>query len=366
MLYYLCQLENYCGPLRLFRYVTFRGFMALITALLFGLWIGPKIFSWLRKKNCKDVQRDEATVKTLAKLHEDKKKVTTMGGLVIVFGVTFSCILWMKWNVYSGGALVVGLALSGIGIVDDWLKVRYKNARGIASHWKWLVQGISTFVVLYFLLKTPGVGNKIDGLYVTFFKNPWMVTMPAVLLFLYWFVVIAGTSNAVNLTDGIDGLAIGCSLTVTLTYAIFAYVTGNIVLSQYLHLPYLNGVEELCVLCLAIFGAGIGFLWFNAHPAEIFMGDTGSLALGAWIGTIALMTQQAFTLLIVGFVFVLEAVSVISQVTSFKLFKKRCFKMSPIHHHFELMGIPESKIIVRFWIISLLCALLGLITLKLR
>lgn len=366
MLYYLCRLENFFGPLRLFRYVTFRCFMALITALLFGLIVGPKIFNWLRKNNCKDVQRDEATVKALAQLHQDKKKIPTMGGLTIVIGVTLSCILWMKWNAYAIGALGVGLALACVGIIDDWLKIRYKNARGIASHWKWFVQGLSTFILLYFLLRTPEIGSKIDSLYVTFFKNPLWVSMPAVLLFFYWFFVIAGTSNAVNLTDGIDGLAIGCTLTVTLTYAIFAYITGNIVLSQYLHLPYLKGVEELCILCFSIFGAGIGFLWFNAYPAEIFMGDTGSLALGAWIGTIALMTQQAFTLIIVGFIFVLEAISVIVQVGSFKLFKKRCFKMSPIHHHFELKGIPESKIIVRFWIISLLCALFGLLTLKLR
>ena len=190
--------------------------------------------------------------------------------------------------------------------------------------------------------------------------------MPPVALFFYWFLVIAGTSNASNLTDGMDGLAIGCTVTVTLTYAIFSYVTGNIVLSQYLHLPYINGVEELSVICLAITGAGIGFLWYNAYPAEIFMGDTGSLALGAWIGTIALMTQQATTLIIVGGVFVMEALSVILQVGSYKLFGKRCFIMCPIHHHFEFKKIPESKIVVRFWIISLLCALMGLVTLKLR
>ena len=362
MFFYLCHLEEFFGPFRLFRYVTFRGIMALITALLILILTGPKLFAWLRAKNVRDVVRTEA----LTDLHAGKKDVPTMGGLGIVFSVIVSCLLWLRFNIYDVCALFMGLLLCATGIVDDWLKVRYHNSKGIASHWKWFVQGVGTFILLYVLLSEPGVGDKMDCLYVTFCKNPWLISMPPVLLFLYWFFVIAGTSNALNLTDGMDGLAIGCTVTVTLTYAIFSYITGNIVLSQYLHLPYINGVEELSVICLAITGAGIGFLWYNAHPAEIFMGDTGSLALGAWIGTIALMTQQATTLLIVGGIFVIEALSVILQVTSFKLFKKRCFKMSPIHHHFEIMKIPESKIVVRFWIMALLCALMGIATLKLR
>lgn len=366
MLYYLCYWEHFFGPLRLFRYVTVRATMALLTALLISFLWGPRIFRWLRRKNFKDVQRDAATVHVLSTLHENKKNVPTMGGIAIILSITVACVLWMRFNVYSIGALMVGLALAAVGAVDDGLKLKFKNAKGVASHWKWLVQGLSTFVLLYLLLSTPDVGNRIDGLCVTFFKNPWFTALPAVVLFLYWFLVIAGTSNALNLTDGIDGLAIGCTLTVALTYSVFSYVTGHIKLSQYLNLPYLNGVEELTVLCLALAGAGLGFLWYNAHPAEIIMGDTGSLALGAWIGCIALMTQQAFTLIIVGFVFVVEALSVIAQVTSFKLFHRRCLKMSPLHHHFELLHIPESKIIVRFWIVSLLCALLGLMTLKLR
>ena len=362
MLFYLCRLEEFFGPFRLFRYVTFRGTMAFVTALLLLIIFGPKLFAWLRAKNVRDVIRTEV----LSELRREKKDVPTMGGLGIVFSVVVSCLLWLRFNVYDVCALSMGLLLCITGIVDDWLKIRYHNAKGIASHWKWFVQGISTLILLYVLLSIPGVGDKMDSLYVTFFKNPLMVAMPPVLLFFYWFCVIAGTSNASNLTDGMDGLAIGCTVTVTLTYAVFSYVTGNIVLSQYLHLPYINGVEELSVICLAITGASIGFLWYNAHPAEIFMGDTGSLALGAWIGTIALMTQQATTLIIVGGVFVMEALSVILQVTSYKLFRKRCFKMCPIHHHFEFMQIPESKIVVRFWIIALLCALMGLVTLKLR
>ena len=366
MLYYLCLLENLWGPLRLFRYVTFRGVMALITALIFVLVIGPKIFNSLRRKNIKDVVRDASTIKSLANLHAAKTQTPTMGGLAIVAGVLLACLLWLKFNTYAVSALCVGTVLCFTGLIDDWQKIRYNNPKGIASHWKWFIQGISTLILLYILLATPEIGTKIDGLYVTFFKNPVITSLPPIALFLFWFLVIAGTSNALNLSDGIDGLAIGCTLSVTLTYAVFAYITGNAILSHYLNLPYLKGVEELSVLCLAITGAGIGFLWYNANPAEIFMGDTGSLALGAWIGTIALMTQQAITLVLVGFVFVLEALSVILQVASFKLFKRRCFKMSPLHHHFELKGVAESKIVVRFWIVSLLCALLGLVTLKLR
>ncbi len=366
MLYYLCLLENIWGPFRLFHYVTFRGIMALLTALIFMLGVGPKVFKWLQLKKFKDIVRDKKDIKDLAVLHAHKKETPTMGGLVIIGSVVLACLFWIRINVYAYGALFVGLALGGIGLIDDLLKLKYKNSKGIASHWKWFMQGLATFIVLYVLLKTPGVGTKIDALYLTFFKHPICTTLPAALLFLYWFFVIAGTSNALNLTDGIDGLAIGCSLTVAVTYAVFSYVTGHIVLSHYLQLPYLNGVEELTVLCLAIVGAGVGFLWYNAYPAEIFMGDTGSLALGGWIGCIALMTQQAFTLIIVGFVFFVEALSVIIQVISYKLFKQRCLKMSPLHHHFELMKIPESKIIVRFWIVSFLCALLGIMTLKLR
>lgn len=366
MFYYLCHFESIWGPFRLFKYVTFRGIFALITALLWGLWIGPKIFAWLRRKNMKDIVRDAATIGQLANLHASKQNVPTMGGLAIVSGVLFSSLLWLKFNVYCLGTLCVGLAFACIGMIDDGLKLKHKNTKGISSIWKWLIQGVTTFVLLYYLISTPYVSDKITPIYVTFIKTPVWVFVPASILFLFWFLVISGTSNALNLTDGIDGLAIGCTLTVSLTYAVFAYVTGHANLSHYLHLPYLTGVEELSVLCFAIVGAGLSFLWFNAYPAEIFMGDTGSLALGGWIGCIALMTHQAFTLILVGFVFFLEALSVILQVGSFKIFKKRCFKMTPLHHHFELMQIHESKIIVRFWIISLLCGLLGLITLKLR
>lgn len=366
MLYYLCHLENYWGPFRLFRYVTFRSILALIIALVFVLLVGPKIFAWLRKKNCRDVVRDASQIRELSAMHADKKNTTTMGGISIVGAVVLAVLLCAHYNCYCVGALLAGLALASIGVIDDWLKIRYRNSRGLNSCWKWLVQGLVAWLLLFFLLQRVESSWEIDKIYVPFLKDPLCCNVPFVLLFLFWFMVLSGTSNAINLTDGIDGLAVGCSITVVLTYSIFAYVTGHIVLAKYLHLTYLNGVEELTVLCFSILGACIGFLWYNAHPAEVFMGDTGSLALGAWIGCVALMCQQAFTLVIVGGVFVVEALSVILQVASFKMFKRRIFKMSPLHHHFELMQIPESKIIVRFWIVSLLCALGGILTLKLR
>lgn len=372
MLYYLCLLESICGPLRLFRYVTFRSAMGCVTALLWGVWISPKIFKWLQRLNAINTERTaevfevKSVFNQLEQLHQGKKHTTSMGGVAIVFGVLITALLWMKPNVYSYSALVAGLLMGVLGLTDDLLKVKCKNARGVSSHVKWLAQGLVTLGLLYFLLRIPEVGSKIDGLQLPFFKHPWVMTLPPMLLFLFWFFVISGTSNGVNLTDGMDGLAIGCSVIVLLTYSIVTYCTGNINFSHYLNIPYLRGVEELTVLCWGVAGAGIAFLWFNTYPAEIFMGDTGSLAIGTWIACVALITQQAFTLVIIGFVFVIETLSVILQLTSLKLFHKRCFKLAPIHHHFELSGLSEPKIVVRFWIISVLCALMGLMTLKLR
>ena len=366
MLYYLHHLEHFFGPLRLFRYVTFRGSMALMTALLWGIFIGPKIFAILRRAKIKDVVRDASIIKDLAVLHEQKKQIPTMGGLAILSGVCVSCLLWLKPNLYGYCVLLTGLFLGLVGAIDDGLKLKQQNTRGLSGRRKLAAQALATVFVLWVLLHTTGIEEHVRQLYVPFLKNPLWTNMPFIALALFWFLVIAGTSNALNLTDGLDGLAVGCTLPVLLTYTVFAYVTGHIHLARYLNLPYLNGVEELSILCLAIVGACIAFLWFNAYPATIIMGDTGSLAIGGWIGCIALMTHQAFTLVLVGLVFVIEALSVILQVFSYKTFHKRCFKMSPIHHHFELSGIAEPKIVIRFWIVSLLCALLGLMTLKLR
>ena len=366
MLYYLHHLEHFFGPLRLFRYITFRGSMALVTALLWGIWMGPKIFAALRRMKASDIVRDASVIRDLAALHASKKHVPTMGGLAILSGVCVSCLLWLKPNVYSYGALLTGLCFGFIGMADDVLKLKYRNTRGLSGRRKLLIQAVIIGLVLCILLHTTRVCDSIRQLYIPFLKTPLFTSLPIIVLFLFWFLVLAGTSHAVNLTDGLDGLAIGCALPILLVYTIIAYVTGHVHLARYLRLPYLNGVEELSILCPAVLGAGIAFLWFNAYPAEIFMGDTGSLAVGGWMGCVALMTHQAFTLVLIGLVFVVETLSVILQVFSYKTFHKRCFKMSPIHHHFELSGIAEPKIVVRFWIISFLCALLGFVTLKLR
>ena len=366
MLYYLHQLEQFFGPLRLFRYVTFRGMMALVTALLWGIFVGRKIFAALRRAKASDMVRDASVIRDLAALHEPKKQIPTMGGLAILSGVFVSCLLWLKPNVYSGCALLTGICFGFIGMIDDRLKLKHRNTRGLSGWQKLTAQAVIIAFVLFALLHTTGTCDRVRQLYIPFLKVPLWSSLPIITLFLFWFLVISGTGNAFNLTDGIDGLAIGCALPVLLTYTVFAYVTSNVNLAHYLNLPYLHGAEELSVLCLAVVGAGTAFLWFNAYPAEVFMGDTGSLAVGGWIGCIALMTHQAFTLVIVGLVFVVETLSVMLQVFSYKTFHRRCFKMSPIHHHFELCGIAEPKIVVRFWIVSLLCALFGLMTLKLR
>jgi phospho-N-acetylmuramoyl-pentapeptide-transferase len=365
MLFYLSKLAGWWGPLRLFRYVTFRTVMAIVTALLWMFVYGPRIFDRLRRIKFKDVLRDASDVGRLAHLHAGKNQTPTGGGIAIVFGVTLAVFLWARMNVFVVGACLTGWIMGFVGFLDDSQKIRRRDTKGLSSHWKWWGQGIATVIPLYLLLKTPSVTFKVAEIWLPFSKIP-LTHVSFGWLFFFWFLVLSGTSNAINLTDGIDGLAIGCTITVALTYTVFAYISGNVPLSHYLHLCYLPGSEELCILCGSIVGASLGFLWYNAYPAQVFMGDTGSLALGAWIGSVALMTQQSFTLVIVGFIFVLEATSVILQVGSFKLFGRRIFKMTPLHHHFELKNIHESKIIVRFWIVSLLCSLAGLLTLKLR
>jgi len=259
-----------------------------------------------------------------------------------------------------------------VGFRDDYLKVIRKSRDGISSGEKMLWQTVITLLALAFLLLEPQSANKIRELWVPFLKHPVWVAMPLGVLFLMMFFWLVGFSNAINLTDGLDGLAVGCTITVALVYGIMAYAAGNTRLADYLLISYVPGTSELAVICGAIVGGGISFLWFNSHPAEVFMGDTGSLALGGLIGIIAFMVQQPLTLVIVGGVFVVEAVSVIIQVSYFKFTKRRYgegrrfFKMAPIHHHFQKLGWPETKVVARFWIISLLCALAGLGTLKLR
>ncbi len=375
MLSYLADYENFFGPLRVFRSQTFRTVGAAVTAALIGFLIGPWLIAKLRKLKFGQHYDDDRTGDLAARF--DKKNTPTMGGLLIFAAVFFSSFLWAAPNIWVVIALFVYTALTAVGFRDDWLKVVRKNRHGISSREKIFWQTLVTVLALAALLWHPASTDKIRELWVPFVKYPvltfsGLLGLPALFVFIYLWLV--GFSNAINLTDGLDGLAIGCTISVTLVYGILAYIAGNVILSEYLLVPYVSGAGELTVVCGAIVGAGLAFLWYNCYPAELFMGDTGSLALGGLIGIMAFMVQQPLTLVIVGGVFVWEAVSVIIQVTVFKYTKRRSptgegrrfFLMAPIHHHYQKQGWPETKVVLRFWILSLICALAGLGTLKLR
>ena len=289
-----------------------------------------------------------------------------MGGLMIYFSVTVSTFLWATPNVFVLTALGVYTGLTVLGFMDDYAKVTKKNSAGLNKKQKLIWQTAITVGALSLLLIHPDSADKVRELWLPFLKLPLIYALPIPILFVFLFFILVGSSNAINLTDGIDGLAIGCTISVALVYAIMAYAAGNAIIADYLFISFIPGVGELSIICGCLVGSGLAFLWFNSHPAEVFMGDTGSLALGGLIGVVAFMVHQPFTLVIVGGIFVMEALSVIIQVFSYKTRKKRVFKMAPIHHHFELKGWPESKVVIRFWILSLAFALAGLGTLKLR
>lgn len=289
-----------------------------------------------------------------------------MGGLLIYFSVTVSVLLWAIPNIWILVALFVYTGLTALGFADDYLKVSRKNSKGVASRQKLFWQSAIAVIALTILLLGADSGLKMRELWVPFFKEPVMLSLPLWALFPFFFLVLIGSSNAINLTDGVDGLAIGCTISVALVYAIMAYAAGHLIIADYLFISHIPGTGELAIVCGCMVGAGLAFLWFNAHPAEVFMGDTGSLALGGLVGVIAFMVHQPLTLIIVGGIFVMEAMSVIIQVGSFKTRGVRVFRMAPIHHHFELKGWMETKVVIRFWILSLIFALIGLGTLKLR
>ena len=366
MLSYLAEFENIFGPLRLFRYLTLRAAFAGMTAMMVGFFIGPWLFAKLRELRAKQAFRGEDEVGALAELHASKSQTPTMGGLMICVAVVVSAVLWASPNIYVYTALIIYLGLTVIGFLDDYLKVSKANSKGLPGRWKLLGQAVLTGIALLLLLNAPDSAAKMRELWVPFYKEVLISEMSLFLLAPFLFLILAGSSNAINLTDGVDGLAIGCTVTVALAYAIMAYAAGNAIISDYLFISFIPGVGELAVVCAALLGASLAFLWYNSHPAEVFMGDTGSLALGGLIGIIAFMVHQPLTLIIVGGIFVIEAGSVILQVGSFKTRKKRIFRMSPIHHHFELAGWHENKVVIRFWILSLIFAMIGLATLKLR
>lgn len=366
MLSYLADFESYFGPLRLFRYLTLRAAFAGMTALGIGFIVGPWLFAKLRMLKAKQSLRGKDEVGALADLHASKAHTPTMGGLMICLAVVISSVLWARPNVYVYTALLVYLGLTIVGFLDDYLKVVKRNSKGLPGRWKLVGQATLTGLALLILLSVPESADRMRELWVPFYKDVLWLKMPLFFLVPFLFLILAGSSNAINLTDGVDGLAIGCTVTAALAYAIMAYAAGNAIISDYLFISFIPGVGELTVVCSALLGASLVFLWYNAHPAEVFMGDTGSLALGGLIGMIAFLVHQPLTLIIVGGIFVMEAGSVILQVGSFKLRQKRIFRMSPIHHHFELKGWHENKVVIRFWIMSLIFAIIGLATLKLR
>ena len=360
MLYELVAFSDQIGPLNIFRYITFRTGGALLTALFFVFLFGPAIIDLLRVKQGKGQPiRSDGPQSHLA-----KRGTPTMGGLMILSGVVVATLFWANLsNVYVWIVLGVTLAYGGIGFYDDYLKVTRQTASGFGGKARlgleFLVAGIATYLIMR--LGKPGFS---DALAIPFFKA---YVIPFGLFFIgIGILVIAGAGNAVNLTDGLDGLAIVPVMIAAAAFGIFAYTTGNTNLAKYLQIHYVAGVGELAILCGAVIGAGLGFLWFNAPPAMIFMGDTGSLALGGLLGSIAVATKHEIVLAIVGGLFVLETLSVVIQVVSFKLTGKRVFRMAPLHHHFEQKGWQEATVVVRFWIISVVLALIGLSTLKLR
>lgn len=360
MLYELVNFSDYINALNVFRYITFRTGGAIMTALLFVFLFGPIIIDLLRLKQGRGQPiRDDGPQSHLA-----KRGTPTMGGLMILSGFTVATLLWANLsNPYVWVVLGVTLAFGAIGFCDDYMKVTKSTVAGFSGRLRFALElgiaGLATGALMWL-----SVPELTSALTVPFFKNIVIDLGPFFLLL--GVIVIAGAGNAVNLTDGLDGLAIVPVMIAAATFGLIAYLSGNINFARYLQIHYVPGAGELAILCGALIGAGLGFLWFNAPPAMIFMGDTGSLALGGALGTIAVATKHEFVLAIVGGLFVIETLSVIIQVVSFKLTGKRVFRMAPLHHHFEQKGWKESTVVVRFWIISVVLALIGLATLKLR
>ncbi len=358
MLYHLLYpLHTSISAFNVFRYITFRSLVAALLALAISFLLGPWLIRRLRKNQIGQTIRPDGPQR-----HFAKAGTPTMGGTLILFSLLSATLLLSDLtNFYVWLLVAVTAAFGVIGFVDDYQKIRRGNGRGLTGTQKLSAQFLIAAVVASLLYLRPEFSTE---LYVPFFKNihpelGWLY-IP------FGMLVIVGASNAVNLTDGLDGLAIGPVMTTAFTYGIFAYLAGSPKLAEYLQIPHVAGAAELAVFCAALICAGLGFLWFNAYPAKMFMGDVGSLPLGAALATVALVTKQEIVLVVAGAVFVAEALSVIFQVASYKMRRKRIFRMAPIHHHFELLGWPEPQIIVRFWIVSVVAALLALSTLKLR
>ena len=395
MLYYLTQwiLEAAKGtdwaetlsPLRVFRYITFRTAGAAVTALLLTLWIGPAVIAWLKRFKFGQEYTDRAEeIGDIKTRLLSKKGTPTMGGILIIGVLDVTALLWTQWNPLVLLTLLAIAVLCGLGFYDDYAKVAKQNASGAAEKVKLIVQFALAIFVGVYLWQLPTVSyvveplknvlieknNLVSTLILPFYKHP--IEVGAVIGVIIVALTIVGSSNAVNLTDGLDGLAIGCTLIVSVAFLFMTYFAGNARIAAYLQIPYVPGAGELTVFCAAMIGAGLGFLWFNCHPAQVFMGDTGSLPLGGALGIIAVLIHQPFVLVIAGGVFVAEAVSVLMQRSWFKFTRlkygegRRIFLMAPLHHHFEKKGWYESQVVMRFYILCFLCAVLALSTLKLR
>jgi phospho-N-acetylmuramoyl-pentapeptide-transferase len=352
-------LAQYNSDFLVFQYLTVRTILGVLTALTLSLLIGPAVIRRLTNQKIGQVVRQDGP-----QSHLSKAGTPTMGGALILVSILFSCLLWSDLNNHYVWVVVLVTACFGaIGWVDDYRKVFERNSKGLPARWKYFWQSLFAMITAVYLYKVAGVPAETQ-LFVPFFKNVALNMGLFFIVFTYFMVV--GFSNAVNLTDGLDGLAILPSVMVAAALGIIAYLTGNSGFAAYLNIPYIPGTGELAVYCAALAGAGLGFLWFNTYPAQIFMGDVGALALGAALGVIAVMIRHEIVLMIMGGVFVMETASVMLQVASFKLTGKRIFRMAPIHHHFELKGWPEPRVIVRFWIITIILVLIGLATLKFR
>jgi phospho-N-acetylmuramoyl-pentapeptide-transferase len=366
MMFFLHRLSDHVGGFNVFFYVTFRAVAAAVTAFALCLIFGNFVIRKLVALKIGQPIRTAEEVRHLAELHGAKQGTPTMGGVLVIGAVFLASALWARPdNRFVWLVLFSMLYLGALGFIDDYLKVTRKNTDGVPGRVKLIAQIFLAALVASVFLASPLLQVQARSLYLPFFKVP-VITNMGWITFIFFAIVIVGSSNAVNLTDGLDGLAIGCTVTVALAYAFLSYASGNFRIAEYLQVPFYPFTGELTVICAALVGAGLGFLWFNCHPAKVFMGDTGSLAIGGMIGVVAICCKQEFLLAVVGGVFVIEAISVIMQVLSFQLTGRRIFAMSPIHHHFELMGWKENTVIVRFWILSAVFALLGLATLKLR
>jgi phospho-N-acetylmuramoyl-pentapeptide-transferase len=384
MLYYFSQAimdaaagsdwESAVGFLRLFRYITFRAAGALLTALLLSWWLGPYFIAWLKELKFGQDYADKAEEGGDLKTRLLSKKGTpTMGGVMIVLILDLSALLWTQWNTQVQLTMLLVLVLAGLGFYDDYAKITKQNNKGAKSHTKlWVQTALAGFVAIY-LWQMPSMSKLVADVMVPFYKYP-VLTGTAGLVggILVTMLTIVGSSNAVNLTDGLDGLAIGCTIIVSVVFLILTYIAGNVRMAEYLQVPFVAGSGELAVFCAAMVGAGLGFLWYNCHPAKVFMGDTGSLALGGILGIIAVLIHQPFLLVIAGGVFVMEAVSVMLQTSWFRWTRRRTgtgrrlFLMAPIHHHFEKKGWYESQVVARFYILCVVCAVVALSSLKIR